>query len=143
MENQEVFSYNNGMFTQINQNLLALLQNQTLIIEQYNSLDKKIDTKINELDKKFEEKIDALDKKFEAKIDALDKKFENRINELDKKFDTKFDSLSSKIDNNFHNIIKIQTTLTKMQKDISDLRTDVDVVYDLEIDSRKKIKALQ
>ena len=50
---------------------------------------------------------------------------------------------SSKIDNNFHNIIKIQTTLTKMQKDISDLRTDIDVVYDLEIDSRKKIKALQ
>ena len=132
MENQEVFSYNNDMFTQINQNLLALLQNQTLIIEQYNSLDKKIDTKINELDKKFE-----------AKIDALDTKFENRINELDTKFDTKFDSLSSKIDNNFHNIIKIQTTLTKMQKDISDLRTDIDVVYDLEIDSRKKIKALQ
>ena len=132
MENQEVFSYNNDMFTQINQNLLALLQNQTLIIEQYNSLDKKIDTKINELDKKFE-----------AKIDALDKKFENRINELDTKFDIKFDSLSSKIDNNFHNIIKIQTTLTKMQKDISDLRTDIDVVYDLEIDSRKKIKALQ
>ena len=132
MENQEVFSYNNDMFTQINQNLLALLQNQTLIIEQYNSLDKKIDTKINELDKKFE-----------AKIDALDTKFENRINELDTKFDIKFDSLSSKIDNNFHNIIKIQTTLTKMQKDISDLRTDIDVVYDLEIDSRKKIKALQ
>lgn len=65
-----------------------------------------------------------------------------RIDSLEEKFNNKFDSLEKKVDNNSVNIIKILTTTSKMQKDIEDLREDVETVYSLEKDSRKQLKRL-
>lgn len=79
-------------------------------------------------------RIDSLDKK----VDSLDKK----VDSIETKFDNKFASLEKKVDNNSANIIKLLNITTKMQKDVEDLREDVETVYSLEKDSRKQLKRL-
>ncbi len=65
-----------------------------------------------------------------------------RIDSLEEKFDNKFDTLEKKVDNNSANIIRILNTTSKMQKDITELRDDIETVYSLEKDSRKQLKRL-
>lgn len=112
---------------QLNQSILILSKSQDLLFEQNKALDKKIDDKFNYLDNK---------------IDALEEKFDKKFDTLEKKFDKKLDALNKKVDNNSANIIKILNTISKMQKDIVDLRDDIETVYSLEKDSRKQLKKL-
>lgn len=99
---------------------------------------KEIKQDINETN----QRIDSLEEKFDNRIDSLEEKFDKRIVSLEEKFDNKFDTLEKKVDNNSANIIRILNTTSKMQKDITELRDDIETVYSLEKDSRKQLKRL-
>jgi hypothetical protein len=171
MENQETMTYVVDMLKQINQTTLVLAQNQTLLSDQIKFLDKKIDTRCDELDKKIDarcdeldKKIDGLDKKFDARCDELDKKIDARCDELDKKIDARCDELDKKIDarcdeldakyeglsqkldryyeENRKEHYKMMHLISGLQKDVTNLRTDIDTVYVLEKDSQKMIEKL-
>lgn len=127
MPTNGTMSYVISMLRQINQTTSVLSQNQNLLLEQFKSLEQKVDNnyikldeKINQLDKKFDDKIDKLDKKFDEKIDNLD----NKINQIDKKFDNKINQL--------------EQTIASMQKEIKDMHEDILTIYTLETDSREK-----
>ena len=109
MENKENTSYIIETLGQMQQTLITLSQNQTLLFEQYKALDKKIDSNYTKLDTKINNNY--------AKLDA-------------------------KITKNYEAIQQNHTAIISVQKDVRDLRTDVDIVYDLEKDSRKQIRQL-
>lgn len=70
------------------------------------------------------------------------KQTNQRIDSLEEKFENKFDTLEKKVNNNSANIVRILNITSKMQKDITDLRDDIETVYSLEKDSRKQLKKL-
>ena len=70
----------------------------------------------------------------------MEKKFNDKIDALEKKFDTKFDELNKKVNHNSVNIIKVLGTISKMEKNIADLRDDFYTVYDLETDTHRHLK---
>lgn len=115
-EMNQTINQMNQMINQMNQTISILSKNQDLLFEQNKALDKKIDDKFNYLD--------------------------NKIDALEIKFDDKFVALEKKVDNNSANIVKILNTVSKMEKDITDLRDDVETIYSLEKDSRKQLKRL-
>lgn len=82
---------------------------------------------LNEISHKF----DTLEHKVDTKIDALENKFNTKINALENKFDSKFDALENKVNNNSTNIITIINTISRIQKDITGLRDDIETVYSL------------
>ena len=92
------------------------------------------------MEQNFNSRFNSLEQKFDNKLNTLEQKFNNKFDALEQKFDNKFDALEQKVDNNSSNIIKILNTISKMQKDIADLRDDFYTVYDLEIDTRKHLK---
>lgn len=112
MENQENMTYVVAMLKQISQTTLSLSQSQTMLIEQYKSLDQKYDS----LDKK----VGTLEQKYDSLDEKLDKYYEENRREH----------------------FEMRNILAHIQHDIKDLRTDIDTVYDLEKDSRKKIDHL-
>ncbi|MBO5479352.1 MAG: hypothetical protein J6A04_06685 [Clostridia bacterium] len=120
MENLENSSYALEMLKQINQTTLTLSQNQSMLFEQYKTLN---------------EKFDQLEKKVDDNYAKLDKKIDDNYLKLDKKIDVNCSMLEKKIDQNYANIIILQNN-------VKDLRTDIDTVYILEKDSRNKIQQL-
>lgn len=65
---------------------------------------------------------------------------------LNDKMDKQYKTLNDKIDRNYEENrlehIEIKNILSSIQKDIKDLRDDVDTIYALERDSRKTIRKL-
>ena len=65
---------------------------------------------------------------------------------LNDKMDNQYKTLNDKIDRNYEENrlehIEIRNILSSIQKDIKDLRDDVDTIYALERDSRKTIRKL-
>ena len=127
MENKENVSYIIETLGQMQQTLTTLTQNQTLLFEQYKALDKKIDDTYLKLDKKIDSNYSKLDKKIDSNYSKLDKKI---------------DDTYSKITKNYEAIQQNYAAIIGVKKDVKDLRTDVDIVYDLEKDSRKQIRQL-
>ncbi|MCI8481980.1 MAG: hypothetical protein HFJ27_02610 [Clostridia bacterium] len=167
MENLKNTSYIIQLLTEIQKTTIVLSQNQTILFDEFkalnekvDNLDKKIDDRYAKLDKKIDDIYTELDKKINdnyaklnKKIDdcyaKLDKKIDDIYTELDKKIndnyaklDKKIDDCYAKIDLNRRAIFRIENILSLIQKDVKDLRTDIDTVYDLEKDSRQKLKHL-
>lgn len=82
---------------------------------------------------------DKLFKQYES----LSKKVDDNYTKLDKKIDDNYSKLDKKIFANYQAIDKNYSAIIGLQKEVKDLRTDVDIVYDLEQDSRKKIQNIQ
>lgn len=65
---------------------------------------------------------------------------------LNVKMDSQYKTLNNKIDRNYEENrlehIEIKNILSSIQKDVKDLRDDVDTIYALERDSRKTIRKL-
>lgn len=59
---------------------------------------------------------------------------------LNKKIDDNYTKLDRKIFTNYQAIERNYNAIIGLQKDVKDLRTDIDTVYALEQDSRKKIQ---
>jgi DNA anti-recombination protein RmuC len=123
------------------------------IDDRCDALDQKIDDRCDALDQKIDDRCDALDQKIDDRCDALDQKIDSRCDDLDQKFDdrcdaldTKYEGLSQKLDRyyeeNRKDHYKMMQQIAGIQKDVKDLRTDIDTVYDLEKDSQKKIEKL-
>lgn len=70
--------------------------------------------------------------------DKLFKQYES----LNKKVDNNYAKLDKKIFANYQAIDRNYNAIIGLQKEVKDLRTDVDIVYDLEQESRKKIQHL-
>ena len=138
MENKENVSYIIETLGQMQQTLTTLTQNQTLLFEQYKALDKKIDDTYLKLDKKIDSNYSKLDKKIDSNYSKLDKKIDDTYSKLD----TKIDNNYAKITKNYEAIQQNYAAIIGVKKDVKDLRTDVDIVYDLEKDSRKQIRQL-
>lgn len=128
MENQENMTYILECLKQINQTTQILSRNQTSLINQYTSLDKKIDNFYEKLDKKIDENYTKLDKKIDDNYVKLDKKIDDNYAKLDKK-----------ITNNSKAITKLQNDVTDILKEIKDLRVDIDTTYLLTMDTRKNV----
>lgn len=112
MENQENTVYMMNVLKEIHHTTIVLSQNQSTLFNEFKTLNEK--------------------------IDKLDQKIDDNYAKLDKKIDDN----SAKIDKNRQAIFRVQNILCHIQKEIKDLRTDIDIVYDLENDSRKKLKHL-
>lgn len=135
MENQENFSLIIDMFKQINNSISSLSQNQVLICEKIKLLDEKMDTKFATMDAKIDKLRQDMDTRFaamDAKINKLRQDMDTKIDKLRQDMDIKIDKLRQDMDINFNFV----------RKDISNLKCDIDIVYDLEIKSSKQLKQL-
>ncbi len=134
MENLKNTSYIIQLLTEIQKTTIVLSQNQTILFDEFKALNEKVDN----LDKKIDDRYAKLDKKIDDIYTELDKKINDNYAKLDKKIDDCY----AKIDLNRRAIFRIENILSLIQKDVKDLRTDIDTVYDLEKDSRQKLKHL-
>ena len=123
MENQETTTYVINMLKEIHHTTTVLSQNHSILFKEFKLLN---------------EKVDRLDQKVDDNYSKLNQKIDNNYAKLDKKIDDN----SAKLDKNRQTIFRVQNTLCHIEKEIKDLRTDIDTVYDLENDSRKKLKHL-
>ena len=74
-------------------------------------------------------------KQIQANLTTLNEKVDNNYASLNQKIDDVYTGLSARIKKN-------NSLILSLQKDVKDLRTDIDTVYALEKDSRKKLKQL-
>ncbi len=154
MENSENTTIVIDMLKQIT---TTLSQNQTILFDQYNSMNKKINEQYQFLNNKMDEQYKALnekmDKQYETLNNKMDKQYETLNNKMDKQYETlnnkmdkQYKALDEKIDKHYEENrlehIEIRNILSSIQKDVKDLRDDVDTIYALEKDSRKTIRKL-
>lgn len=70
----------------------------------------------------------------------------DQIKSLNEKVNEQYKTLNDKMDRHYEENrlehIEMRKILFNIQKDVKDLRDDVDTIYDLEKDSRKKIRKL-
>lgn len=117
MENNENTTIVIDMLKQIT---ATLSKNQTILFNQIKSLDDKYQLLNNKMDEQYKDLNDKMDEQYKTLNDKMDKHYEeNRLEH-----------------------IEIRNILFNIQKDVKDLRDDVDTIYDLEKDSRKKIRKL-
>ena len=122
MENPEVMPVLQQICTQLN-TLTSQVSELQANVNELKTVVSELKDKVNELDSKVNE-LDAKFTALDAKVDALDAKVDRHYEENRKEH------------------FEIKNTLIQMQKDIKDLRTDIDTVYDLQkdsINSRKKL----
>ncbi len=91
----------------------TLTQNQILLCDKINEMDKKIDDNYAKLDKKIDENYAKLDKKINDNTATLTEM-----------------------------IHEITSKIASLQKEVRFLRDDIDTVYALETESRTKLKKL-
>lgn len=75
-------------------------------------------------------------------IKSLDAKYQILNDKMDKQYKTLNDKIDKHYEENRLEHIEMRKILFSIQKDVKDLRDDVDTIYDLEKDSRKKIRKL-
>lgn len=96
---------------------------------------KQIQASISGLNQKVDDNNASLNKKIDDNYVSLNQKIDANYASLNQKIDDVYTGLSARIKKNYSLILSLQ-------KDVKDLRTDIDIVYDLEKDSRKKLKQL-
>ena len=121
MENNETTTIVIDMLKQIT---ATLSQNQTILFDQYKSMNEKINEQYQILNNKMDEQYNALN-------DKMDKQYKTLNDKIDKHYE----------ENRLEHI-EIRNILSSIQKDVKDLRDDVDTIYALEKDSRKTIRKL-
>lgn len=143
MENNENTTIVIDMLKQIT---TTLSQNQTILFDQYNSMNKKIDEQYKTLNDKMDKQYKTLNDKMDKQYKALNNKMDKQYKVLNDKMDKQYETLNEKIDRHYEENrlehIEIRNILSSIQKDVKDLRDDVDTIYALEKDSRKKIRKL-
>lgn len=112
MDNAETTNYIINTLGYISKDISSLKENVHLLNQQVDSLNQQVGS--------LNRKVDSLDQK----VDSLDQKVDNHY-EINRK-----------------EHFEMKNMMFQMQKDIKDLRTDIDTVYDLENDSRKTIQKL-
>lgn len=75
-------------------------------------------------------------------IKSLDAKYQILNDKMDKQYKTLNDKIDKHYEENRLEHIEMRKILFSIQKDVKALRDDVDTIYDLEKDSRKKIRKL-
>lgn len=75
-------------------------------------------------------------------IKSLNDKYQLLNNKMDEQYKTLNDKMDKHYEENRLEHIEIRKILSSIQKDVRNLRDDVDTIYDLEKDSRKKIRKL-
>lgn len=117
MENNETTTIVIDMLKQIT---TTLSQNQTILFDQIKSMHKGIQSLNDKMDSQYKTLNDKMDNQYKTLNDKIDRNYEeNRLEH-----------------------IEIRNILSSIQKDVKDLRDDVDTIYALERDSRKTIRKL-
>lgn len=128
MENNENTTIVIDMLKQIT---ATLSKNQTILFNQIKSLDDKYQLLNNKMDKQYKDLNDKMDEQYKTLNDKMDEQYKTLNDKMDKHYE----------ENRLEHI-EIRNILFNIQKDVKDLRDDVDTIYDLEKDSRKKIRKL-
>lgn len=128
MENNENTTIVINMLKQIT---TTLSQNQTILFDQIKSMHKGLQLLNDKMDNQYKTLNDKMDSQYKTLNDKMDKQYK---------------TLNDKIDRNYEENrlehIEIRNILSSIQKDVKDLRDDVDTIYALEKDSRKTIRKL-